>query len=581
MEFILRNRYNAPMRHLATCLVFLFGLCVFSGLPAYAQNKTACELLSRADAEAILGVTLLPPKPSAPFRSLLDPDFTSGTPEQRCEFTNFRFSYATPNQPKPPKVVNVSLEVRYSPTPNAHAVEEARRQVDTRTYDHPTDLPGLGDAAFWIGPPNNVTLFVFLGGTTRLMIGRSEIGMEQEKALAAKALAALGKTTFTYGTPTGLKPPVLPKPGPNPSPLDQLKRALTTKAEAGDTKSQLALGRLYASGTLGQDGAVQHDYAGAAYWFQQASDHGNAQAAYELALFYHDGTGVTADPSRSFELLQKAAQGNYVPAMPRLSNEYAGQKTPVSFERATYWATRAAELGDPTGWVILGFEYNEGLLGGDRVTWPQRAMEAYKRAADGGNCVGMLQLADMYSKGAGIPRDMTAAQSWQAKAEACQDGSLTSLQQQLAQFRGRAAAQRLPMVDAIPAVPNTAPVVARNGHRPADATAAKVFSMMAVGFIIAGALVALTPDSPTPTSNAFNPERCFPLPMDQYGNCYILNPPHEVVTLYRRRVEIWAIADCSAPTWSRNTSRQGREEARSEAGQLVNCRPGPSSLAGS
>ena len=86
------------VRHPAACLVFLFGLCVLSGLPAYAQNKTACQLLSKADAEAILGVTLQPPKPTAPFRSLLDPDFTSGTPEQGCSFTNF-----VPNQPKPPK----------------------------------------------------------------------------------------------------------------------------------------------------------------------------------------------------------------------------------------------------------------------------------------------------------------------------------------------------------------------------------------------------------------------------------------------------------------------------------------------
>ena len=46
-----------------------------------------------------------------------------------------------------------------------------------------------------------MTLFVFLGGTTRLMIGPSEIGLEQEKALAAKALAALGKTTLSLTEP--------------------------------------------------------------------------------------------------------------------------------------------------------------------------------------------------------------------------------------------------------------------------------------------------------------------------------------------------------------------------------------------
>ena len=93
------------MRRFAACLVSLCGLGALSGLPAYAQNKTACELLSKADAEAILGVTLQPPKPAAPFRSLLDPDFTSGTVDQGRSFTNF-----VPNQPKPPRSSTSALK---------------------------------------------------------------------------------------------------------------------------------------------------------------------------------------------------------------------------------------------------------------------------------------------------------------------------------------------------------------------------------------------------------------------------------------------------------------------------------------
>jgi hypothetical protein len=59
------------MRHLAKRLVLLFGLGVLSGLPGYAQNKTACELLSKSDAETVLGVTLQPPKPTAPLFQFL------------------------------------------------------------------------------------------------------------------------------------------------------------------------------------------------------------------------------------------------------------------------------------------------------------------------------------------------------------------------------------------------------------------------------------------------------------------------------------------------------------------------------
>jgi TPR repeat protein len=278
-----------------------------------------------------------------------------------------------------------------------------------------------------------------------------------------------------------------------------LKRALTAKADAGDTKAQLALGRLYNSGALSPDGSVQHDYAGAAYWFHQASDHGDAQAACELAILYHYGLGVTANPSQSFQLLQKAAEANYVPAMPRLSNAYAEQKTPVSFERATYWATKAAEAGDPTGWLILGFEYNAGLLGGNPPYTYRRAMDAYKKAADSGNCLAMMQIGELYSKGNGVPADKASAQSWQGKAQSCEGGSLVLLQQQLAQFRARVAAAREPLLAAIPVIPNSAPVVARNGNRAGGASISAIVATLVAGIVIADALSVLSPSTVPPS----------------------------------------------------------------------------------
>jgi TPR repeat protein len=482
------------MRNSTTRLVFLFCLGVLFGSPGYAQNKTACELLSKTDAEAVLGVTLQSPKPTAPFRSLLDADFTKGTVDQGCNFTNF-----APNRTKPPRVVNVSLEVRYAAKPDAHAVDEAHRQVDTRTYDHPTDLPGLGDSAFWIGPPNNVTLFVFLSGTTRLMIGPSDIGLEREKALAVRAIAALGKSTFAYGTrPTGLTKPVLGKPGSNPSGLDQLKRALTAKADAGDSKAQLALGTVYQSGTLAPDGSAQHDYAGAAYWYHRASDRGEAQAAYQLAILYRDGLGLPADASQSFQLLQKAAEANYVPAMPLLSDVYAEQKTAVSGERATYWAMKAANAGDAKGWMVLGFEYDTGKLGGDPPYWHQRAMEAYKKAADGGNCIAMMEIGELYANGNGVRADRAQAESWHMKALSCQGSSLALLQEQAAQYRARAAAARdpalTPMLSALPTLPKLAAAPARNNSG-GFSMDPRILDGLIAGAVIAAAIIALTPSS--------------------------------------------------------------------------------------
>jgi TPR repeat protein len=117
---------------------------------------------------------------------------------------------------------------------------------------------------------------------------------------------------------------------------------LLSKADTGDANAQLALGRLYQSGSLASDGSVQHDYVGAAYWYHQASEHDEAQAAYQLAILYRDGLGVPADASLSFQLLQKASEANFVQAISLLSDVYAEQKTTVSGERATY-------LGDDWG----------------------------------------------------------------------------------------------------------------------------------------------------------------------------------------------------------------------------------------
>jgi len=80
------------------------------------------------------------------------------------------------------------------------------------------------------------------------------------------------------------------------------------------------------------------------------------------------------DASQSFQLPEKAAEANYVPAMSSLSVAYAEQKTPVCGERATYWAMKAADAGDPRGRLVLGFEYNTG------------------------NCIAMMASGELYSR---------------------------------------------------------------------------------------------------------------------------------------------------------------------------------------
>jgi hypothetical protein len=285
---------------------------------------------------------------------------------------------------------------------------------------------------------------------------------------------------------------------------------------------------------LGQDGKVQHDYAGAAYWYQQASDHGNAQAAFELALLYREGLGVAADATKSFQLLQKAAEANYVPAMPMLSKAYGDQKTPVSPQRAAYWATKAAEAGDSNGWLILGFEYASGKLGGNPPYWYQMAMQEFRRAAGGGNCIAMMAIGDLYSKGNSVPADRAQAQSWQAKAESCQDGNLARLQQQISEYQARAAAAREPvalsMLGAIPVLPKLAPRPSQNGQRAGFGWNSDSIGALVAAVGIVAAINVLLPGS-GPAADAMPPSDPIDffaataicgqggLGVDSHGNC--------------------------------------------------------------
>jgi TPR repeat protein len=197
--------------------------------------------------------------------------------------------------------------------------------------------------------------------------------------------------------------------------------------------------------------------------------------------------------------LQKAAEANYVPAMPMLSNAYADQKTPVSPQRATYWATKAAEAGDSTGWLILGFEYASGKLGGSPPFWYIRAMEEFTKAADGGNCVAMMAIGELYSSGKGVPPDKAQGQNWIAKAESCQDGNLAVLQQQISAYQTRAAAAREPvtlsMLGAIPVLPRAAPRATRHGQQSSVGWNSDFLGTLVAAAVTLTAINLLLPDS--------------------------------------------------------------------------------------
>ncbi|MFC5478190.1 tetratricopeptide repeat protein [Massilia suwonensis] len=74
----------------------------------------------------------------------------------------------------------------------------------------------------------------------------------------------------------------------------------------------------------------------------------NAQAAYQQALGYRNGTGVAPDAAQAARLMEQAARAGLPQAMFTLSNMLAaGEGVPRDEAAARRWLEQAAEAGHP------------------------------------------------------------------------------------------------------------------------------------------------------------------------------------------------------------------------------------------
>lgn len=176
---------------------------------------------------------------------------------------------------------------------------------------------------------------------------------------------------------------------------------LIADAEHGDSKAQLSLAYRYRDGK-----GVKRDYAKAMRWAHRAADRGDANAmdfvgfsylsgvgvnrcpeiavgyfraaggksataAFNLGQCYFAGQGVDQDIPKALETWKKAAKlgsgrAASTAAMAYLSGEGV-RPNPVE---ARQLATRAAELNDPSGLVLLGeLHYQSGEIEQARANW--------------------------------------------------------------------------------------------------------------------------------------------------------------------------------------------------------------------
>jgi localization factor PodJL len=141
---------------------------------------------------------------------------------------------------------------------------------------------------------------------------------------------------------------------------------IMAQAQAGNAKAQLIVALELLDGPPTNAGMAAH-------WLMLAAQHGEALAAFKLAMLYRSGHGVTADAAQAFRWFEAAAREGNCKAMQDLAVAYAeGWGTVKDESEAARWFTYAASFGLTDAQFNLGVLYERGL------GVPQSLPDAYK-----------------------------------------------------------------------------------------------------------------------------------------------------------------------------------------------------------
>lgn len=147
--------------------------------------------------------------------------------------------------------------------------------------------------------------------------------------------------------------------------------------------------------------------AAAAIYESLVADPAELEAKYQLSILLRTGLGMRADPERGLRLLGEAASGGHAEALTSLGTLLVqGEEMPRDAPRGLVLLERAAGLDNAGAMYSLAFIHFRQRR--DSVT----GFGWMRRAAENGHAAAINELADMYRRGDGTPRDMAAAVHW-------------------------------------------------------------------------------------------------------------------------------------------------------------------------
>lgn len=207
------------------------------------------------------------------------------------------------------------------------------------------------------------------------------------------------------------------------------EKAAEQKTGTFPGKAQKALTDIYFNGKK-----VKKNIEKAAYWGEILSDNQesdqNAYGAYIVGKCYADGYKAKGDKKNEeaqIEWYEKAANRGYVEAMVLLADDitYKIEGDPVKKEDGSYtinvtyemteqafaWYKKAADQGNVLAMIRLA-DYYDDIEGSEK-----QAFEWYKKVGEKNDSWAMLRVAQYYEKGRGIKKDYEEAFRWYLNAE--------------------------------------------------------------------------------------------------------------------------------------------------------------------
>jgi localization factor PodJL len=215
---------------------------------------------------------------------------------------------------------------------------------------------------------------------------RTSSSQASGQPMAAFATAALATLPDARGELMAQGRTLLGRDHPRLLPTAIGPAALRNAAAGGDPDAAFEVAMRYAEGR-----GVTQDLKQAFAWYQRAAAQGHASAQFRVAAFYERGIAVGSDRERAVTWYRRAAEQGHVKAMHNLAVLLAGKGSePADYAGAARWFREAAERGLPDS------QYNLAALCEDGHGVARSLTEAYKwyaLAARSGDRGAALRLA--------------------------------------------------------------------------------------------------------------------------------------------------------------------------------------------